>query len=700
MHHPVYINRKGIIALLLLFLFSISRADDYTPWENYLMELYEDEEDDALNFQTAYEQLIELQKSPIDINTADVTDFLQIPGLDINIINDIIEYRDKFGHLQTITELALIPSIDDRLRNYLSCFLFIAKDNTKWYDKQELLKLPHRTKHRITITASIPAYYRAGDIALSNTKGNKYAGKYLGDPVKHSLRYNLRVGNNITFNFAGGKSAAEPFGSYCNKTGYDTYSFNLMVTDVGIVRRVIVGQYNGQFGMGLTLNTNFTLNKQSMTAAAGRLSNTFTPHSSVSDNKHFQGFATNIDITNRLQLSAMFSHLCVDATLNADSTSVSTLLYSPQHRTHTEIKKKGNTKKTDAGLHLRYISPIASSIQWNIGTAFILSSFNRKLEPTFSKADTISASKLYRLYYPHGKTFWNYSIDYSLRWKHITLSGETAINDQWALATINSAIWRVKDDILTISAIQRYYSYKYNTINGSSFYSGGAVQNETGVFLAAKYRLLNHITIDAYTDIAYYPYLKYRISDASSAWDNSMAVTYTHNLWNVSIRYRVNSRQKDYTYKNRKQLIWRTDQRLRILFTYDNDRLRLRSQIEGCKLSYENESYGILLSQAMNYVVNKKWNFYISCSYFNTKDYNSRIYNYERGMLYSFGYSPFYGKGLRLATMINFDISNHLIATIKIGNTRYFDRKTIGTAERTIFSNQQTDFDLQLRIKL
>ena len=141
MHHPVYINRKGIIALLLLFLFSISRADDYTPWENYLMELYEDEEDDAHNFQTAYEQLIELQKSPIDINTADVTDFLQIPGLDINIINDIIEYRDKFGHLQTITELALIPSIDDRLRNYLSCFLFIAKDNTKWYDKQELLKL-------------------------------------------------------------------------------------------------------------------------------------------------------------------------------------------------------------------------------------------------------------------------------------------------------------------------------------------------------------------------------------------------------------------------------------------------------------------------------------------------------------------------------------------------------------------------------
>ena len=92
MHHPVYINRKGIIVLLLLFLFSISRADDYTPWENYLMELYEDEEYDAYNFQTAYEQLIELQKSPIDINTADVTDFLQMQLVRIPLVHSFPQH--------------------------------------------------------------------------------------------------------------------------------------------------------------------------------------------------------------------------------------------------------------------------------------------------------------------------------------------------------------------------------------------------------------------------------------------------------------------------------------------------------------------------------------------------------------------------------------------------------------------------------
>lgn len=694
------IVRKGIAALLLLFLFSICKADDYTSWEDYLLELYENEEDDATNFQTAYEHLTELQNAPLNINTAEVTDLLQIPGLDLSIINDIIEYRDKFGQLQTITELALIPSIDDRLRNYLSCFLIVAKNDAKWYSKQELLKLPHHLRHSIIASASIPAYYRAGDIAMSQTKGNKYAGKYLGDPIKHSIRYNLKAGNNITFNLSGGKTAAEPFGSYCNKTGYDTYSFNLMVTELGRFRRIIVGQYNGQFGMGLTLNTNFTLNKQSMISAVGRLYNTFTPHSSVSDSKHFQGIATCIDISNQLKLSVLFSHIYVDATLNADSTSVSTLLYSPQHRTTTEIKKKDNTKKSDTGIHLRYTSPIAQPLQWNIGTSFVLSSFNRKLEPTFSKVDTISASRLYRLYYPHGKTFWNYSVDYSLRYHSIALCGETAINDQWALATINTATWKAIDDILTLSAIQRYYSYKYNTINGSCFNSGGAVQNESGLFLATQYKFLKYFTIDAYTDIAHYPYLKYRISDASSAWDNCFTITYTRYTWNASIRYRVNSRQKEYTYKNHKQLIWRTDQKLRFLFTYNNEHLNLRTHIEGSKQTYDNDSFGILLSQSANYVFNKRWNIYLSGTYFCTEDYDSRIYNYERGILYSFGYSPYYGKGLRLALMAKCDISKHFAATFKVGNTHYYDRKTIGSAERTIYSNQQTDFDLQLKIKL
>ena len=694
------IARKGITALLLLFLFSICKAGDYTSWEDYLLELYENGEDDANNFQTAYEHLTELQNAPLNINTADVADFLQIPGLYLSIINDIIEYRNKYGDLQTITELALIPSIDDRLRNYLSHFLIVAKNDTKWYNKQELLKLPHHLRHTIIASASIPTYYRAGDIAMSQTKGNKYAGKYLGDPIKHSIRYNLKAGNNITFNLSGGKTAAEPFGSYCNKTGYDTYSFNLMITELGRLRRVILGQYNGQFGMGLTLNTNFTLNKQSMISAVGHLYNTFTPHSSVSDSKHFQGIATNIDLTSRLNISVLFSHLYVDATLNADSTSVSTILYSPQHRTTTEIKKNDNTKKSDIGVHFRYSSPISHILQWNIGTSFVLSTFNRELDPTFSKADTISASRLYRLYYPHGKTFWNTSFDYNLRYHSFCFNGETAINDEWALATINTATWKAVDDILTLSAIQRYYSHKYNTINGSCFSSGGAVQNESGLFLATQYKFLKYFTIDAYTDIAYYPYLKYQISDASSAWDNCFTITYTHSTWNVSIRYRVNSRQKEYTYKKRKRLIWRTDQKLRFLFTYNNEHLNLRTHIEGSKLTYDNDSFGILLSQSANYMFNKRWSIYLSCTYFNTDDYDSRIYNYERGLLYSFGYSPYYGKGLRLALMTKYDISKHFTATFKVGNTHYYDRKTIGTAERTIYSNRQTDFDLQLKINL
>jgi hypothetical protein len=36
----------------------------------------------------------------------------------------------------------------------------------------------------------------------------------------------------------------------------------------------------------------------------------------------------------------------------------------------------------------------------------------------------------------------------------------------------------------------------------------------------------------------------------------------------------------------------------------------------------------------------------------------------------------------------------------KVGHTRYFDRETIGTAERMIFSSHYTDIELQVGVKM
>ena len=687
------------LTILLLQFAHCALAADTAPWEEYLHDMFESSDEGAADYEAAFEQLTELAQCPLNINKAEVADFLQIPGMNLNIINDILEYRERYGNFRTLSEMVLIPSVDERLQRYLSCFLYV--ENTQgepWYSKKQLKKSLSSLQHTVIATVTIPTYYRAGDRGLAAATGNKYAGAFLGDPLKHSLRYQLKSRNNVTFNLTGGKTAAEPFFSKGNTLGYDTYSFNLIFNNLGRFRRIIIGHFRAQYGMGLSLNTAFTMGKQSMLSSVGRLTNAFTPHSSAGDSKHFQGVAVSYDLSPRLQLSSFVSCQYVDATLCADTITVSSLLYSPQHRTIAEMKRKHNTVQTDVGVHLRHTSSVARKTQWLLGLSLVGTTFNRTLNPTYGKADTISSSRLYRLYNPHGRSFYNVAVDYTLRNRTVTLSGETAINDKGAVATLNTALWRLRED-LSLSLVQRYYSYRYYAIHGSAFSSGSGVQNESGIYLAVQYHPLNSFTIEGYTDIAYYPWLKYRISGSSYSWDNCITATYSQRKWTFSLRYRANSRQRDLTIDGRKQMAWRTDQRLRTIAVYNSEHLMLKTQAEVCRLSFDSSSAGFIISQQAEYSFLERFNAYVMAAYFATDDYDSRMYAHERTTLYSSTLSSYYGKGIRLAIMFRYNITERLMAMVKAGHTRYFNRNTISSGVRTIFSNRQTDIDLQLKFR-
>ena len=85
--------------------------------------------------------------------------------------------------------------------------------------------------------------------------------------------------------------------------------------------------------------------------------------------------------------------------------------------------------------------------------------------------------------------------------------------------------------------------------------------------------------------------------------------------------------------------------------------------------------------------------------YFRTTDYDSRLYVYERGPLYSFSVPAYFGEGLRLHLMVQTNINRHLSLTAKLGYTHYFDRSTIGSNLQQINGASQTDLDLQARWK-
>ena len=691
-------SRLRAVAMLLFLLVqcgtAMAQAND---WEQYLSEFYENDEEAAVSMEEAYEHLTELARQPLDVNTVEEADLLLIPGIDGRQIDDILLYRHRYGRMRSIDELAMIESIDPQLRRYLSCFLTVGDaEAAPWYKGERLREGLRHARHDITATAQIPTYYRAGDRNAPTRTGlgeNRYAGKYLGDPVRHSVRYTFAMGSNAVINLAGGKTAGEPFGAPHNRWGYGRYVYNLSIREAGAFRHVVAGLFRAQFGMGLILNNNFSMGKQGMLAAMGRRLTAFTPHSSQSDSRHFQGIAATVALSRRLQMAAFWSYRNIDATLNGDGT-ISTILSQAYHRTATEMEKRNNAAQLATGIHLGYERNI-----WGVGVSAVYSWLNRPVNPTYATADTIRQSQMYRRYYPRGNSFANVSADYRYRWRELAFSGETAIDRNANVATLNSLTWQSPWGV-TFMALQRYYSYMYGSLLGSSFSDNGMVSNESGLYIGAQWNAGHGITVEGYTDVAYFPWYRYRVSDASYAWDNCIKGTAGWGNWKFSLRYRIKMKQRDKNVDDRKMLLTKYDNRLRLAAAYDDGTWNVNTQVEGCTLAYDETSKGLLMSLSAGWKATGRLQCYAHAAYFNTDDYDSRIYAYERGMQYSFGYSPYYGKGMRAALMVKWQPGGWIAVQGKVGHTRFFDRQTIGTAERMIFSSHCTDIDLQLKLRL
>ena len=86
--------------------------------------------------------------------------------------------------------------------------------------------------------------------------------------------------------------------------------------------------------------------------------------------------------------------------------------------------------------------------------------------------------------------------------------------------------------------------------------------------------------------------------------------------------------------------------------------------------------------------------------YFDTDDYDSRIYAYEPAMRYAFSFPTYYGQGIRYSFMARYHLTKSMMLAAKMGVTDYFDRTTIGSGLQQIKASSKADIELQLLINL
>ena len=660
------------LVFLFIFLSLPLRAHAETEWEKWLDGIMLDGEYSEASYEELYDNLLDFQRNGINVNAATREQLLALPFLSDQQVMDIMEYIYQHGAMKSINELMSIESIDYSTRQLLQEFLYAGDKPDKGFPSmRNIIKWG---KNELSLYAKIPTYERVGDSP---------EGDYLGYPYKFWARYSFSYADNVRVGIMASQDAGEPFFSGVNKTGFDQYSAFVQLNGIGRVETLVAGRYSIAAGMGLTINSAFSLGKTAILQNMGRQRNALRPFTSASESGYLQGAAATIRLSDALCVTPFLSYRKTDATLNDDGT-VSSLIYTGYHRSQSEINKKNNTSISVAGADVRWTHGDLS-----LGATAIYTHLDRPLSP--------NKTAVYKRIYPEGSDFFNASLNYS--WIHypFNISGESAINEKGAIATLNTLGWHVSQYV-ELMGIYRFYSFNYYSPHANSFSEGGKTQNESGIYIGMKWQPRYGLEIMAYTDFAYFVWPRYGVSQSSYANDNVINCSWKTGSWQFSGRYRLHLRQKDS--KSVSGLSWQAEHRLRIGAEWTADRWTSRSQLDVSSApsssSNKSVSQGYMLTENIGYDTGK-WKLYAGGKYFHTDSYDSRLYSYERAMPHTFSYPAYFGHGIRYSFVAIWNPSPALQLTAKTAVTDYFDRSTIGSGQQQINASSACDIEVGLR---
>ena len=112
--------------VILIFACSTSAisplAAQQREWEQYLYQLGELEDAKTEESEYYFDMLCDLEKNPMNINTATREELEQLPFLKAKDVEDISEYLYRYGPMKSLGELAMIRDLDYFKRRLLYYF--------------------------------------------------------------------------------------------------------------------------------------------------------------------------------------------------------------------------------------------------------------------------------------------------------------------------------------------------------------------------------------------------------------------------------------------------------------------------------------------------------------------------------------------------------------------------------------------------
>ncbi len=554
-----------------------------------------------------------------------------------------------------------------------------------------------QTDNQLFIRTSKTLQEQAGyaDVPDSVISQNPNA-HYLGSSVKLYSRYSFQYNDRIRAGYTGEKDAGEEFFRGTNSYGFDFNSGYIQLSNTWKIKDLIFGDYQVGFGQGVNTWSGLAFEKSPDVLNLRRKSQGISRYTSTDENVFFRGLAATFNI-NRFELTGYFSSKKIDANITeTDSLSEEPLTFSSFqtsgiHALPSQIEDEDAIRETVIG--------------GNINCKFENARVGFSATHYFFNGELVEGDDPYEFFSFYGSKNTNFSMDYYAQLSKLSLFGEAGLSTNKGFAILNGAMIDLKPP-LTLSVLHRFYQKDYHALYANAFSENSTTSNENGLYLGILAFPFPSWTFSGYLDAFSFPWLRYNNSSPSAGYDWLLQVDYhVKNGLNAYLRYQGNRKPVDISGEGPgiDSTIHKMLSRIRFHFDYPvgpvvtfQDRFELSfSKTESESLLKGYLIYHDILFKPARIPVS----FVLRYAMFDTDGWDPRIYAYEHDVLYSFSIPAYHDRGIRTYLNIRYTMNKYFDFWLKIADTYYPQKQTIGSGLDEISGKHRTDLRLQVRVK-
>lgn len=656
---------RMICSMLFIFFLKFCLGATLCFSQNDILDDMYISETEYSDYHELNEALDFLKQNKLNINKADVSDLCQLPWISENLALSIIEFRKRTGRFSRLSDLKKVDGLDDKLYDLIRDYLSVATSS-----KSSGFKL--RLRSRVS--------------EVLNKNETMKENSYFNSPLKTQFSVKARYGQRLQVGAILEKDSGE-------RKLDDLLVNYVKLNDQNDKNKIIIGNYRLELGQGLAFSGPYSVRKSlSPIKTARMVEKGIVPNMSVDENKSLLGIAGQICFK-IYQLIIFYSNFRLDATININN-EVESIYESGYHRDAAELAKKDQLREKTSG----FAFSIGKDQYYKLSMIYYNVLYNKRI---------INSKPLINPYAFEGKVNSVFSVNGTFHIKDNIMFGEIARSKNNAYGFL-FGLNRYINKKLEMFFIHRNYNQEFisNHANPLSDRSGNP-SNEIGYYQGIKYYLHERVALGINYDIFKFPWRTYF---EKMPWSGDDLVIMAHyrllDEFELKLSYKDKNRFKMQTVRNQHgnevELLKPSNSRtfgLEFVSQLSNF-LRLRMRIDKKIISSGPKTRGLLFFQDMSYHSAGKLRLYGRISYYDTEDYDSRVYQFENDIPGVMTSKMLYGLGNHIYVCAIYKITKSIELSLKYSESRPDIRHSSEFGESREQSDKIGSYSVQLDLNL